>query len=200
MFQPNLPQPLDPLDVSQQDLLDNNLALDSVFGVDHYKFSNGTTDAGKHNTIRTPNVHVPPGHPATAAAEPAMYGMQDSVNIGVIQYSRGPSNAVPSPITIFQSPSPIPPLAPAAIYNILDLTGLPVFMGMVYASGTTGALLVNAVSFVSFTGGIITLSPIVTSSPTNRIFISNTGNIIQLVAGTGGLATSYTSVQILRTM
>ena len=53
IFNPNIPQPGDQLSDSQVDLLNNNLALDAAFGVDHYPFSS-VTNSGMHNKIDTP--------------------------------------------------------------------------------------------------------------------------------------------------
>lgn len=101
-FIATVPQPSDKLKDSQGQLLGNNQQLDTSFGIDHYTFSNLTTDNGKHNQVTTPKI-VGAAHPTTAANEPKFYGMQDAVQLGVIQYSRGPSDAVPSPLTRLHS-------------------------------------------------------------------------------------------------
>lgn len=47
-FNPNIPQPTDRLAKSQQDLLSNNLQLNTSFGVNHYPFSDLTSFNGMH--------------------------------------------------------------------------------------------------------------------------------------------------------
>ncbi len=107
VFRRNVPQIFDHLNFSQGDLLNNNRSLDQSFGVDHYTFSNATANNGKHNQLTTPKVlnalPTASGHPNTIAAEPKIYAMQDSDNLGVLNYSRGPLNAVPTPLTSIQS-------------------------------------------------------------------------------------------------
>ncbi len=51
-FNPNIPQPTDNLSVSQGQFLTNNIALNTVFGVDHIDFTNVTAQKGFHKTIR----------------------------------------------------------------------------------------------------------------------------------------------------
>lgn len=48
VYNPNIPQPGDLLDVSQADLLKNFGQLDTSFGADHYKFSDPSGNNGFH--------------------------------------------------------------------------------------------------------------------------------------------------------
>jgi len=98
VFIANKPNATDKLKDSQPVIKGNFQQLDASFLVDHYTFSNGTTNNGKHNQVTTPEI-VGAAHPTTAAAEPKFYAMNDADQVGVIQYSRGPSDAVPSPLT-----------------------------------------------------------------------------------------------------
>jgi hypothetical protein len=50
-FNPNIPQPNDLLSNSQQDLLNNNQALNTSFGIDHYTFDDLTINNGRHKDI-----------------------------------------------------------------------------------------------------------------------------------------------------
>ena len=136
VYIPTIPQAGDDLSDSQPQILGNFSKADTSFGIDHYKFSNATVNNGKHNKVTTPAfVDNPPTGlpPVTIANEPAMYAFQDSANVGVIDYSRGPSNAIPSPITNLQSTSAAIVLAPSATTNVLDFTGLARAMCTVYA-------------------------------------------------------------------
>lgn len=165
-FNPNIPMASDDLDVSQGDLLQNFQSLDTVYGGDHYAFSNLTANASKHNQVRTPvYVATPPTGlpPTTLATEANLFGWQYSVPLGVLQYSRGPSNAVPTPVTKLHSPSTPIVLAAGNSTNILDFTGLTLAYG--YLSAMDTVLLGNtrtlvyviwtgaAFSFVNITGG-----------------------------------------------
>jgi len=147
IFNPNIPQPGDQLSDSQVDLLNNNLALDAAFGVDHYPFSS-VTNSGMHNKIDTPlivnNPTTPTGHPYTATGIPAMYAMQDSANIGVIDYSMPAGNLstlsvplVPTPLTKLQSSITPFSLASATSVALLDFTGITSALCIVYAGTTT---------------------------------------------------------------
>lgn len=63
-----IPQATDKLSVSQGDLLNNFIAIDTFVNVNHYGF--GTADEGKHLYIQMPITGSPPG---TAADEVALY-------------------------------------------------------------------------------------------------------------------------------
>jgi len=54
-FNPNIPQPTDDLSDSQGDLLNNNLALDASFSINHAAFSDTTADNGKHTYVEMLN-------------------------------------------------------------------------------------------------------------------------------------------------
>ena len=183
---------------SQQDLLNNNIQLDASFGVDHYTFSNLTANNGFHNQVTTPLI-VGAIHPTTAAAVPKFYAMQDSANLGVIQYSRGPSNAVPTPQTFLQSTQAAIVLAPSGTTNILDFTGLTQAIMMVYASDKINFSLARIVAYVYWTGAAFE-SVTLTTTAGNSLVIQNTGNILQL-KNTSGVVTLndvYWQVEFLR--
>ena len=54
-FNKNIPQPTDRLSQSQQDLLNNNLQLNTSFGVNHFPFDDLTADNGKNNFVQLKN-------------------------------------------------------------------------------------------------------------------------------------------------
>lgn len=60
LFIPTIPQAGDNLDFSQGQLLSNNSGLDTVFGNDHYKFSDATTNKGLHKQVTFPLVGSTP--------------------------------------------------------------------------------------------------------------------------------------------
>lgn len=114
----SIPQSTDVIANSQGQILTNFTSIGSWTAVDHYSF--GTGKDGFHTHVTNPNQGT---HPSTTS-NPLIYGMQDAAGIGVIQYSRGPSNAVPTPITELQSPSTPIILAGGGTTNIVDLTGI----------------------------------------------------------------------------
>lgn len=67
-YQANIPQATDKLSVSQADLLNNFIEIDTFVGVNHYGF--GVADQGKHLYIQMPITGSPPG---TAADETGLY-------------------------------------------------------------------------------------------------------------------------------
>ena len=193
LFIPTIPQPGDNLDFSQGQLLSNNSGLDTVFGIDHYKFSDATVNKGFHKQVTSPNQG---SHPATAA-NPLFYGMQDSANLGVIQYSRGPNNAVPTPVTMLQSSSTPIILAPSATTNVFDFTGLTRAFAIVSGADTVTP---NAQSmwYIVWTGAVIQ-APIAIINGVLKAVIS--GNILQLknIHPTNTYSNVYWTLQFLRT-
>lgn len=157
--------------------------LDTSFGVDHYTFSNLTADNGKHNQITTPN-HTPAGHPSTAANEPKLYAMQDTVPLGVIQYSRGPSDAIPTPLNNIHSAAAPFTLASATTINLLDFTGLTLAIVTVMGSGSLGGV-VNDV-FWNGTG-----FNIVNQGGATTVRTQATGNILQIRNGTAAPSNNF---------
>ncbi len=124
-FNKNIPQPNDDLSVSQVDLLNNNMQLNTSFGIDHYPFDDITVNNGFHNVVTEPLIiGSPPAHPATSATVCKIYTMKDSTNLPLLQYSRGASNAVPSPITNISNPLGGSSITGGATINLLDCTGL----------------------------------------------------------------------------
>ena len=174
LFIPTSPQANDNLDFSQGQLLSNNSGLDTVFGIDHYKFSDATANKGFHNKVTTP-VFV--DSPPITGANPVAYAFQDSANVGVLQYSRGPNNAVPTPITMLQSPSSPITLAPAATTNVLDFTGIPGALAILYAADYTlhiGAI----ISLISWNG--TAFGNIFNTNGTANLTAVSSGNILQI--------------------
>lgn len=135
LFIPTIPQANDNLDFSQGQLLSNNAGIDTVFGIDHYKFSDATVNKGFHNQVTTPqfflNTTIPPVYPTVTpvtVANPILYAYQatdgagtPTTNTGVLQYSRGPNSAVPSPLTHLHGSAVI---AALGVQNIFDITGI----------------------------------------------------------------------------
>ena len=74
VYQPNIPLATDKIRISQGDINQNFQDLDSIFDVDHVKYSDATGDAGKH--VYTTFVNLTDkglASPTTSAEEMALY-------------------------------------------------------------------------------------------------------------------------------
>lgn len=210
VFLNNIPQPGDFLNISSQpQLLANNAQLDASFGIDHYPFSNLTASNGFHNQVTTPGfISSPPVVPVvapTTTINPIFYGFQPldvsgtpTTSLGLLQYSRGPSNAVPSPVTFKQSISTPITLLPTNSTTVLDFTGIPRAFCMLYVSDmATLTKLTDSITYViwngtnfeilNITGGII-------------VTVTNDVNILQItnLSMTITFSNVYWTLQMLR--
>ena len=130
-FKNTIPQPNDDLSVSQGDLLLNFQSCNASFGIDHYPFTDLSTNDGKHNKVTTPvfNAVLPNTYPTTIAGEPIFFAATEkqsgsTLPLGTLQYSVAPLSPVPSPLTTLQSP--VAPIVIVALgtLNVIDFTGL----------------------------------------------------------------------------
>lgn len=180
-YKNNIPQSTDFLSDSQLDLLNNFQQLDVSFGIDHYTYSNLTVDNGKHNKVTTPLI-LGGVHPTTLAAEPKFYAMQDSVELGVLQYSRGPSDAVPSPVTYFQSPNTPISLLADTTEDVLDFANITNAMFSVYVSNIQAGQLRNSVYYVQYsTTNGFNISSVFQPAQANP-FLTSSGTVLQIKA------------------
>lgn len=134
-FTPGIPLATDFIDESQPVIAANFTELDAVFDVDHYKYSDATGDKGKHRTVTTPAESV---HPTTAADEPVLYAYEDYAAAGVLQYSRGGSDAVPTPVTALHGSIASLISGAGNAVTILDLTGMTRFFGQLFIMQDSG--------------------------------------------------------------
>ncbi len=135
-FNKLIPQPGDNLNISQQDLLANNLALNSVYGTDHYAFNDLTANSGFHNTVTTPSIVG--GIDPTSTTNDILYSIVKGM-LPLFQYSTYPlPNTIPTPITNLQSPATaivLPPSpGPGNTSNIFNFTGLVRASATLYAA------------------------------------------------------------------
>lgn len=125
VYQPGIPTGTVNLDSDYLNIQGNFMQANIVYGTDHYPFDNNTPNQGFHNTVTTPPVvNNPPDGlpPATAAGILKLYAYQQYGAIGPIHYSRGQSNAVPTPLTkIYGGPSNVVFGTP---FPIMDFTGI----------------------------------------------------------------------------
>ena len=120
IYKKNIPQPTDGQDVSQNDLLNNFKQLDTSFGVDHIDYSDVSGDTGKHNTV---TYVVQAAIPLTPVNEIKEFSFEVTANTKEIHFTRGPSDATPTPLTSLNSSGFIA-IAAATEVVILDCTGI----------------------------------------------------------------------------
>jgi len=179
VFIANRPIASEKLSASQPMLQGNNQSLDSVFGIDHYQFSNATANSGFHKKVTTVNQ----GSHASTTVNPVLYSAEDTANIGVIQYSRGPSDAVPTPVTSIQSPSTPFSLAASTSSDVLDFTGTTIAFGeFFYSYKRTSYASGQFFVFYRFTGGTAYTNVAACSSGAAGILIFS-GNILKINNG-----------------
>ncbi len=197
IYNPNIPIGSDFLSISQGQILQNFNKANSSFGIDHYPFADLTPNNGKHNQVTTPIfVDNPPTGlpPVTAADEPKFYAFRDATQLPVLQYSRGPSNAIPSPLTKLQSTSPVA-LANGA--NLVLDFNLPATikraMGMAYAYGDTGGGASRAAAFFWWTGTNLFTNNVITGG---TLAFSASGT--QLNLSSAGAQNGYWTLDFMR--
>lgn len=209
----NEPVASDDLTVSQPKLATNTNSSDDSFGVDHYKFSNTTSSNGFHNQVTTPqffaSTTIPPVYPTVlpvTVANPVLFAFQPTdgagtptTNIGLLQYSQGPNNAVPTPITTLQSPLAGINLAFNATSNVLDFTGagITTFALAVLYVIRTGTLTSNSF-MVSFVAGGSKFVGLIGPNPLSSINAQFSGNVLQIKNNFGAADTFYWTLQFIR--
>jgi hypothetical protein len=198
-FNPNIPQPLDFQDDSQSILLTNNQQLDTSFGVDHYKFSDMTANNGFHNKVTTPAYVENPttGLPPITTTNPILYAFQQTANIGVLQYSRGSNDSVPTPITNLKSSATPITLTASGTTNVLDFTGISIssFLFTAFDSQT-----LNLISlYWGYYSSTATNRFALQTAASNGLRLTSSGNILILQNFFGlTLSNVYWDLQFIR--
>lgn len=197
IYQPLIPTGTVNLDVDYLNLQGNFTQLNVVYGTDHYPFDNATPNQGFHNQVTTPAyVASPPTSlPPVTGTSPIFYAFQQYSSLGVLQYSRGPSNAVATPLTSLHSSSTPITLTAGSTTNILDFTGFSIAM-----------CTLQAFNDVAGTGKLALEQPIRFSQNSFGAFsvilgleAVNSGNILQLKNNTAGtLSGVYWTLQLIR--
>jgi hypothetical protein len=174
----NQPVAADDLDISQPFLVSNTNSADTVFGFEHYAFSNTTDNQGLHNTVTTPPIIG--GVAPTTTEDPIFYGFSPSTPVGMLQFSRGPTNAEPTALTALHAPMTGVTLLPGGVTNILDFTGLGGIMVKVFACCVTSTpalgnpqetfVIWNSAAFTSITNYLVS----------SGLSVISSGNILQL--------------------
>lgn len=199
-YQPNIPTGTVRLDVDYQNLQGNFEQANIVYGTDHYPFDNATANQGFHNVVTTPPyVEDPPtGLPPVTAANPKAYAFQQYAALGVLQYSRGPNNAVPTPLTSLHSAATAITVTQSINVNILDFTGIARAICKAYVMDTTDASsTTKTTAEVYWTGAGFYIN----QSQTNpgSIGFTSSGNVLQIRASTTATVNNvYWTVQFIR--
>lgn len=136
VFKPGIPAPTDNLDDSQVDLQNNFTQLDDTFDIDHVKFSDTTADNGRHKTVTFVQQS---SAPTTGADQVISYTIEPTANVGTLQFSRGESDSVPTPVTGKHLSGTVNILAGNTV-DTLDFTGLTRAMGFASAVSDATAL------------------------------------------------------------
>lgn len=194
VFNPNRPISTENLSDSQPLLLSNNQALDASFGVDHYKFSNATANNGFHNQVTTPPFvdNPPSGNPPVTTANPIFFAFQQTANLGVLQYSRGPNNAVITPLTRIYSPSTPLSIGNNSSVTVFDFIGIALAHAtLTYSLRQTSGPVYNIFSYnvVYQTGPISSLNQLGSFAGIN-VFAQFSGSILSLVSNFVGASTN----------
>jgi len=180
---------------SQPQIRTNFSTANTVFNKDHYAFSDLTGNAGHHQVIQSP---VQSAH-AIPTTNPELYGMQDSSNIGVLQYSRAPSqttgNALPTPLSSFSSPIVGQTLANGSSVNILDFSGLTLCIANVYAFSTVTIYPLSTTVF--WKGSSFAYFPYSTS---NSVALTDSGSTLSIknISGNDFTASLYWTIEFVR--
>lgn len=201
-FLNNIPQPGDKLKDSQGQLLGNNQQLNVSFGIDHYPYTDLTSNNGKHKQVTTPIQTV---DPTTTITDPKLYAKQITLPVGALQYSRGwdATNsipAVPTPLTSLQSPATPITIGAASTIDVMDFTGLQMAFAVLYTGETIATPnLYASVTFIFWTGTALIIKSMVSAT-----FISvqsgsgPTINTLQIRNGGGAINNFYSTLQFIR--
>jgi len=177
-FNPNIPTAPQKLSVSQPLLLANNQQLDTSFAIDHYAFSDATANNGFHNQVTTPN-HASGADPTTTT-NPILYAIENTVNLGSLQYSRGPNDIAPTPVTSLQSTIAPVTIGTSSSINILDFTGISIALCSFFCHLVQGSSQVRAEYFVTYRFNVSAFTSIDLVAGTNNL-ISFSTNTLQMI-------------------
>ncbi len=197
VYQPGIPTGTVNLDVDYLNLQGNFQQANIVYGQDHYPFDNATPNQGFHNLVTTPPVvNNPPDAlpPATPVGICRFYAYQKYAAMGILQWSRGPNNALPTPLTnIYGGPVSIASLASANIMDFVGFTRVTCILSAFNDSATSNKNGVDA--YVVYSQGTFN----VTTGTPGSLSAGSSGTVLQLKNNTGGtLGSVYWALQFIR--
>ena len=163
VFKSNIPQPTDKLRTSQSEVLENFSKLDSIFDVNHIKYSDTTGDAGKHTYTTFVNLTDKAlASPTTSSEELAVYVKDDAAGAPRLFY-REPSDGTEQQLSgsIVGSANGECPLP----------GGLSLKWGKTTGTGATDTVTYTALGLTAFTTDTysISLTARTTSNFTGRV-------------------------------
>ena len=121
---------------SQPLLQENTSSANTTFELDHYPFNDTTANIGLHKQVTNP---VQVTAPSTSADQTKLYTLTPHATIGPMQFTRGESNAIPTPLTNLHGT--LPALAPSTnSTSFFDFAGTPLSQGVIlYQSNIVSA-------------------------------------------------------------
>lgn len=188
--------------VSQPIIRDNFNSSDDAFNIDHYGFSDTTSNIGLHRQVTTTDRG---SHPSSPLTNPTLYAKSEgTTNLGTLQYSKGPNrldqgNQVSSPITFIQSSETAITINNLANVDVLDFDKITrafatLYMGN-FSNGTAQYLNVASILYVNSAKFVIVNN----NGTSNNLVAANSGSILKIVNATGGQRTQvYWTLQFLR--
>jgi len=199
VYNPLVPTGTVNLDVDYQNLQGNFEQANIVYGTNHYPLNNATPNQGFHNFVTTPAVvNSPPDGlpPATSATTLQFYAYQQYAALGLLHYSRGINNAVPTPLTNLNSGAAAVVIPDTMTTNILDFTGMSVVFCELFAAATIAPANNKALATILWTTGgvaLINLNP-----GLNILAPQFAGNTLQLKNNSGGPLSVFWSLKVQR--
>lgn len=199
-YDPLVPTGFVDLDTDYANLQNNFQQLDDIFGIDHVKYSI-ITNSGFHNKVTTPDQVTAP----VTNTDPVLYALQINTSVGLLQFSRGANNAVPTPLTNLNSSVTGFSLATNATVNVLDFTGLSLCIVRCQAVGNfviinpASSNQILSVSEVYWNGTSMLIKDIILGF--QSLHWISSGNILQLkndVIVAGSMQNVFWTVEIIR--
>ena len=179
-YQPTIPTGLVNLDVDYKNIQNNFQQLDTTYGVDHIKYSQPTNN-GFHNQVTMAQITTNTDAVTTSTTN-AIYALVKGA-APLLQFSRGISNSIPTPLTNIYSSSAAVVLANNATTNLMDFAGLSIAIANVYAWDSVVGLATTNITTVFWNGVSFTL----TTQPAIGIIVTSTGTVLK-IKNTAGVA------------
>ncbi len=187
----NIPISGDSLGGTRDRIRTNFQQIDTVMAVNHVAFN--SSGEGKHKFVQTPDQTA---DVASGVNEPVFYATSISgTNLGVLQYSRGGSSAVPTPVTSIQSTSASISITSTSSISILDFTNITRAFFSFFAGATAG-------TSTNFTDVYWNGSSFLFSTPqsgASALQLIGSGNTLTLKNNTAGTLNIYWTLDLKRT-
>jgi len=189
VYTANVPQSNQSINETQPIINDNFQVINSVYGTDHVGLTE-SSNVGMHNTVTTPDQSSAP----TTTTEPKFFGLEVESATGVMQFSKGPSDAQPTPVNNIQVTLTNLSTSPQ---TILDLSNISQIQAYVSVAGTVSST--NAAMFGGFIkqNGVIRTFRFTTDAGIGFTF-NTSGNLVQIQSTSSTYNPVYVSIDIHR--